>query len=161
MKSKKAAGNGVFQNIRAELQKRPKAELVHMLVDRAPEYPLKALREAVINAICHRDYMSTRDTEVRIYDTELMVWNAGGLPPGISVDALKLTHTSIPRNKKIAEILYYTGVIEAWGGGTKMIMDECASTEMPEPVFDQEIGFRVTFRKAPRSSESRRQVPDK
>ncbi|MDT8286531.1 MAG: putative DNA binding domain-containing protein [Elusimicrobiales bacterium] len=112
------------------------------------EYPLKALREAVINAICHRDYMSTRDTEVRIYDNELMVWNAGILPPGISIDTLKLNHPSVPRNKKIAEILYYAGIIEAWGGGTKLIMNECASAEMPEPVFDQEIGFRVTFRKA-------------
>jgi ATP-dependent DNA helicase RecG len=123
------------------------------------EYPLKALREAVTNAICHRDYMSTRDTEVRIYDTELMVWNAGNLPPGISLDTLKLNHPSVPRNKKIAEILYYAGVIEAWGGGTKLIMAECALAEMPEPVFDQEIGFRVTFRKAPQPDT--RKVADK
>ncbi len=48
------------------------------------EYPLEALREAVTNAICHRDYLSGSQTQVRIYDKELMVMNPGGLPVGIS-----------------------------------------------------------------------------
>ncbi|MBI4397275.1 MAG: putative DNA binding domain-containing protein [Elusimicrobia bacterium] len=112
------------------------------------EYPLKALREAVTNAICHRDYMSTRDTEVRIYDRELMVWNDGGLPPTLSIQALKQKHPSVPRNKQIAEIFYYAGMIEAWGGGTKMILDESTTAGLPEPVFEQVQGFRVTFKKA-------------
>ncbi len=112
------------------------------------EYPLKALREAVTNAICHRNYMSTRDTEIRIYDHELMVWNDGGLPSGLSVQALKKAHPSMPRNKQIAEIFYYAGMIEQWGGGTRMILQECANAKHPEPIFEQVQGFRVTFRKA-------------
>ena len=47
------------------------------------DYPLEALREAVINAICHRDYTIPSNTEVRIYDDKLIVWNPGGLPLGL------------------------------------------------------------------------------
>ncbi len=126
---------------RFEMTGRPQRDVIW-------EYPLKALREAVINAICHRDYMSTRDTEVRIYDKELMVWNDGGLPSILSVELLRKKHPSVPRNKQIAEIFYYAGVIEAWGSGTKLILDECASAGLPEPIFEQEQGFRVTFNKA-------------
>ncbi len=126
---------------RFEMTGRPQRDVIW-------EYPLKALREAVINAICHRDYMSTRDTEVRIYDKELMVWNDGGLPSTMSVESLHMKHPSVPRNKQIAEIFYYAGIIEAWGGGTKMILDECASAGLPEPVFEQIQGFRIAFRKA-------------
>ncbi|MBI4248920.1 MAG: transcriptional regulator, partial [Elusimicrobia bacterium] len=120
-----------------------------------------ALREAVTNAICHRDYASVRDTEVRIYDSEVMVWNDGGLPDELSVQALKKTHPSVPRNKQIAEIFYYAGMIEQWGGGTRLILNECKAAGMPEPVFEQVQGFRVTFRKAAQPAKTHRQVPDK
>lgn len=125
------------------------------------EYPLKALREAVTNAICHRNYASTRDTEVRIYDREVMVWNDGGLPSELSVQALKKKHPSVPRNKQIAEIFYYAGMIEQWGGGTRLILNECTAAGMPEPVFEQVQGFRVTFKKISEPKEPTRQVPDK
>ncbi len=125
------------------------------------EYPLKALREAVTNAICHRNYASTRDTEVRIYDREVMVWNDGGLPNELSVQALKKKHPSVPRNKQIAEIFYYAGMIEQWGSGTGLILDECKSAGMPAPTFEQVQGFRVTFSKAPQAKSAHRQAPDK
>ena len=125
------------------------------------EYPLKALREAVTNAICHRDYASTRDTEVRIYDREVMIWNDGGLPDGLSVRALKKKHPSLPRNKQIAEVFYYAGMIEQWGSGTRMMVDECKAAGMPEPVFEQVQGFRVSFRKAARPVEATGQAPSK
>ena len=113
------------------------------------EYPLRALREAVTNAICHRNYAGTRDTEIRIYDREIMVWNDGGLPEELSIRALRETHPSVPRNKKIAEILYYAGMIEQWGSGTRMMVEECRAAGMPPPVFEQVHGFRVVFRKKP------------
>jgi predicted HTH transcriptional regulator len=52
------------------------------------DYPLEALREAVINAVCHRDYTIPSNTEVRIYDDELVVWNPGGLPLGLTEEDL-------------------------------------------------------------------------
>ena len=58
--------------------------------------------------------------------------------PGATIDI---------RNKQIAEIFYYAGMIEQWGGGTRLILNECQAAGMPEPVFEQVQGFRVTFRK--------------
>lgn len=113
------------------------------------------------NAICHRNYASTRDTEVRLYDRQVMVWNDGGLPDQLSVQALKKAHPSVPRNKQIAEIFYYAGMIEQWGGGTRLILNECRASGMPEPVFEQVQGFRVSLIKARSSDNAHRQVPDR
>lgn len=139
---------------RFEMTGRPQRDVVW-------EYPLKALREAVTNAICHRNYASARDTEVRLYDREVMVWNDGGLPDQLSVQALKKAHSSVPRNKLIAEIFYYAGMIEQWGGGTRLMLNECKAAGMPEPIFEQVQGFRVTLRKALRPAKTDQQVPYK
>jgi ATP-dependent DNA helicase RecG len=105
--------------------------------------------------------MSTRDTEIRIYDRELLIWNDGGLPRELSIQALRKKHPSVPRNSQIAEIFYYAGLIEQWGGGTRMILAECAAAGMPEPVFEQVQGLRVTIKKAFRPSAGTPQVPPK
>ncbi|MGH2505972.1 MAG: RNA-binding domain-containing protein [Ktedonobacteraceae bacterium] len=62
------------------------------------EYPLDAVREAVANAVCHRDYKSDAHSQIRLYDTKLEFWNPGNLPPGISVDDLLKEHESRPRS---------------------------------------------------------------
>ncbi|AAM29901.1 putative DNA binding domain-containing protein, partial [Methanosarcina mazei] len=49
------------------------------------DYPLEAVREAVVNAVCHRDYTIMSQIEIRIYDNELIVWSPGGLPPGLTL----------------------------------------------------------------------------
>lgn len=113
------------------------------------EYPLEALREAVTNAVCHRDYLSVRDTEVRVYDDRLLVWNDGDLPKKLSVENLKKEHSSVPRNKKVAEIFFYAGLIEQWGSGIRKILDECSAAKLPAPLFEEVQGFRVTFTKGP------------
>ena len=64
-----------------------------------------------------------------------MVRNAGGLPPTVSIQTLKKKHPSVPRNKQIAEIFYYAGMIEVWGGGTTMILDESVTAGLPQPAF--------------------------
>jgi ATP-dependent DNA helicase RecG len=112
------------------------------------EYPLEALREAVTNAVCHRDYLSPRDTEVRIYDERLRVWNDGGLPPPLSMKDLEGEHSSFPRNKKVAEIFFYAGLIEQWGSGIHKMREDCRKAGMPAPLFEETQGFRVTFQKA-------------
>jgi len=81
------------------------------------EYPLDALREAVINAVCHRDYLSNALNQVRIYDDRAVVWNSGKLPEPLDPEKLKSEHESIPRNRRIAEVFFYAGYIERWGGG--------------------------------------------
>lgn len=114
------------------------------------EYPLEALREAVTNAVCHRDYLSNAHTQVRIYDKELLVMNPGGLPKELSIADLKRKHDSFPRNRLIAQIFYYAGFIEKWGSGIDKMIDECRSAKMPDPIFESSAaGFRVSFNKGP------------
>ncbi|MBI5884283.1 MAG: hypothetical protein HZB91_14400 [Elusimicrobia bacterium] len=100
------------------------------------------------NAVCHRDYLSAAHIQVRIYDRELLVMNPGGLPAGLSVEALKQTHHSIPRNRQVAEMLFYAGLIEQWGSGIEKMMRECSAAGMPEPAFESDMAFKLTFKKA-------------
>ncbi|HEX29463.1 TPA: transcriptional regulator [Candidatus Poribacteria bacterium] len=111
------------------------------------EYPLEALREAITNAVCHRDYLDTGHIQVWWYDDRIVFFNPGGLPPPLSVEQLKGPHPSKPRNRKIAEIFYYAGLIEQWGRGIQKILDECADANLPEPEFEERMGgLWLTFR---------------
>ena len=111
------------------------------------DYPLEALREAVINAICHRDYTIPSNTEVRIYDNELIVWNPGGLPLGLTLEDLYRPHPSVLRNKGIGGIFYDMGLVEQWGSGIDKMRKACVKAGIPEPKFEEHQGFRVVFRK--------------
>jgi len=90
-----------------------------------PEYPEAAIREAVINAICHRDYSVVGTIQVRIYDDRLEVWNPGTLPPSLTIERLYREHPSLPRNPKIALAFYRARLVEHWGTGTLRMADEC------------------------------------
>lgn len=111
------------------------------------DYPIEALREAVINAACHRDYTIPSNTEVRIYDDKLIVWNPGGLPFGITMEDLFKPHSSVLRNKGIGGIFYDIGWIEQWGSGIDKMRKACTEAGIPEPQFEEYQGFRVIFRK--------------
>ncbi len=111
------------------------------------DYPLEALREAVINAVCHRDYTIPSNTEVRIYDDKLIVWSPGGLPFGITIEGLYEPHSSVLRNKGIGGIFYDMGWIEQWGSGIDKMRKACMKAGLPEPQFEEYQGFRVIFRK--------------
>lgn len=117
------------------------------------DYPLEALREGVINALIHRDYLSTADIQIKVYDDKIKIWNPGKLPPGISVEDLKKEHGSIPRNKLLAYSFYYAGLIEKWGSGTERIVELCNAHGLPEPDFKEESGglslyfFKDIYRK--------------
>jgi ATP-dependent DNA helicase RecG len=111
------------------------------------DYPLEALREAVINAVCHRDYTISSNTEVRIYDDKLIVWSPGGLPFGITLADLYKPHASVLRNKGIGSVFYDMGWIEQWGSGIDKMRKACVEAGIPEPLFEEYQGFRVIFRK--------------
>ena len=112
------------------------------------EYPYEALREAIINALIHRDYRSFAQTQIRVYPDKLVIMNAGGLPPEVPVESLKTNHLSKPRNKLLADVFYYAGFIEAWGHGTLKIVEKCLEQGMPEPDFKAESSvMTVTFYK--------------
>jgi len=111
------------------------------------DYPIDALREAIINAVCHRDYTISSNTEIRIYDDRLIVWSPGGLPFGITIEDLYRPHPSVLRNKGIAGIFYDMGWIEQWGSGIDKMRNACVKAGLPEPQFEEYHGFRVIFRK--------------
>ena len=99
------------------------------------EYPYIALREAVINALIHREYFSTSQTQLRVYKNKLIVMNDGGLPKPLLIEDLKREHRSILRNKLLAQVFYQAGFIEAWGSGTIKIREMCFAQGADEPEF--------------------------
>jgi len=111
------------------------------------DYPLEALREALINAVCHRDYTILSHIEIRIYDERLVIWSPGHLPFGISLEELYKPHSSTLRNKGLAEVFYDTELIEKWGSGIDKIQKYCLNAGLPEPIFEENQGFQVVFRK--------------
>ena len=126
-------------NIAASIKGRPERENIW-------EIPHDALREAVINAVCHRDYESTANVQVRIFDDRLEIWNPGLLPDNISIEELKKEHPSVPRNELIARCFYMIKYIEQWGTGTNRIVRLCKEAGIKEPVFKEAGGsFVVSF----------------
>ena len=112
------------------------------------EYPEDALREAIINAVIHRDYLGTSAIQIRVYDDRLVIMNEGKLPPEVPVEKLKEEHLSKPRNPLLARIFYFAGLIEAWGRGTIKIVESCRQNGLPEPDFIEEHGImKVVFYK--------------
>lgn len=113
------------------------------------EYPLEALREAVINAIVHRDYTIPSNVQVEIYDDRIEIWNPGRLLPGITIEDLyKKEHKSVIRNRLIARVFYDIGYIEKYGSGTIKIIDLCKQHGIPLPEFKEVSGgFSIVFRK--------------
>jgi ATP-dependent DNA helicase RecG len=111
------------------------------------EYPEAALREAILNAVIHKDYSSTY-TFLRVYDDSLHLWNPGLLPEELTIEELKKAHSSYPRNRNIANVFFKAGYIESWGRGTNKIIDACREAGLPEPVIEEEQGgFAITFLK--------------
>ena len=110
-------------------------------------YPLPALREAIINAICHRDYGDVADIQIKIFEDALQVWSPGALPYDVTVaDLLDPEHTSKPRNKLIAQVFYDMKLIERYGSGISRMLDACGEEGLPTPLLENfSGGFRIKF----------------
>ncbi|MDP2753998.1 MAG: helix-turn-helix domain-containing protein [Nitrospirota bacterium] len=113
------------------------------------DYPIPALREAVLNAIIHRDYFNIANfILIKVYDDHIWISNPGGLPEGITVEELKRPHKSFVRNPLIAKVFYLAGFIEQYGSGTVRMTEWMKETGLPEPEFKEEMGgFSVYFYK--------------
>lgn len=106
-----------------------------------PLFPPVALREALVNAFCHRDYsLVGGSVSLAIYDDRLEIWSDGTLPSEIKVEDLKRDHPSRPRNPLIAEVFYKRGLVERWGRGTQKIVELCVKAGHPEPEFEERAG---------------------
>jgi len=104
------------------------------------EYPHEALREGIINALIHRDYLGTSTIQIRVYNDRLVIMNEGKFPPEVPVEKLKTEHLSKPRNVLLAGAFYKAGFIESWGRGTIKIVEKCLEQGLPEPDFKEEFG---------------------
>ena len=124
------------------------------------EYPYRAVREAVLNALIHRDYTSTGRILIRIYDDRMQISNPGGLPDGLTVEDLyQSPHDTLPRNPILAQICYYADLVEHWGSGTLRMIEACREQGMPKPEFvSTPTGFSVTLRKDELSDAHLRQL---
>lgn len=112
------------------------------------EYPVAAIREMLLNALGHRNYMGV-PIQIRVYDDKINIWNEGILPEGLSLEALKRPHPSKPRNPIIADVCFKGGLIDSWGRGTIKIIDTCKQAELPEPeLMERDGGFLVTLFKS-------------
>jgi len=104
----------------------------------AYEMPYGVVREAIVNAVAHRNYASKSGVQVMLFADRLEVWNPGGLPEDLTVDQLRVPHPSIPRNRLLCEPLFLAHYIERAGTGTLDMIRLCAETGLPEPEFRNE-----------------------
>jgi ATP-dependent DNA helicase RecG len=151
--------NGVMAALRAYLQVRyefptevgEREGLAVLQRTEVWEYPLSALREAVANALLHRDYTSSGRAMIRVYDDHILVSSPGLLPEGLTVaDLYRDPHDSRPRNPLLAQAFYFAEIVERWGSGTLRMAEACLGQGLPAPEFAQVGGeFHVTFRKDP------------
>ncbi len=106
------------------------------------EYPIAALREMLLNALVHRNYLGSSVVQMRVFDNHFNIWNEGQLPAGISLDSLKRQHPSRPRNLLIADVCFKGGYINAWGSGTLKIISTCKEAGLPDPeIIEQDGGY--------------------
>jgi len=117
-----------------------KAAITYQGIQRIERYPVPdaALREAVLNALVHRDYAVGAPVQIRVYDDRLTLWNPGVLPEGWTLKTLLGAHASTPFNPAIANVFFRSGEIETWGRGIQRIFAACkeAGTPRPKLTFD-------------------------
>jgi len=113
------------------------------------EIPITALREALVNSICHRIYDNpSASIGLAIYDDRVEIENPGRFPEGLTVDNIKDSHKSLPYNQLIAEVLYKTSWLENWGTGVQRMCDACKEQNVPEPEYYSNQGFiTIVFRR--------------
>ncbi len=110
------------------------------------EYPVAAVREAVRNAIVHRDYsLSGKDIKIAIYDDMIEITSPGLLLPSIDFSEMETRQSDI-RNKVIAPVFKQMGIIDQWGNGLQLIADELKTyPEIEFRWFEKGLQFQVQF----------------
>lgn len=112
------------------------------------EYPESAVREAILNAVAHKDYSGSTPIQISVYKNKVMFWNQGELPQNWTIENLTTKHPSIPYNPNIANAFFRSGYIEAWGRGFAEMTEQCVRQGLPKPIYKYESsGFWVIFRK--------------
>lgn len=116
-------------------------------LQRIDEYPVPkgALKEAILNAIVHRDYSTGIPIQIKIYDNKIVIYNDGILPDNWDINDLLNAHRSRPHNPFIANTFFRSGQIEAWGRGIDRIKEECQRFGTENPIFKSSGSDVVTI----------------
>ncbi|MDY6323085.1 MAG: ATP-binding protein [Succinivibrio sp.] len=109
------------------------------------ELPLAAVREMIVNAICHRDYQEASCVQVAIFDDRLEVASPGGLYKDLTFAQL-MRGRSVARNRAVSNVFAQMGLIEAWGTGIHRIIEEAKSFGLKQPLIEvSDNEFRITL----------------
>lgn len=114
-----------------------KAKITYEGMQRIERYfvPDAALREALLNSLCHKQYESCIPIQISVYEDKLYIANCGKLPENWTVANLMSKHASKPYNPGIANVFYLAGYIESWGRGIEKICNACQEDGSPQPEF--------------------------
>lgn len=111
------------------------------------EYPKEAVREALLNAIAHKDYSGLTPIQIRVYRDKLMIWNEGTLPENWTLEKLLQSHSSRPYNPDIANAFFRCGYVESWGRGVHIMAKLCQAQGLPQPFYNIDgSDFWIEFR---------------
>jgi ATP-dependent DNA helicase RecG len=111
-----------------------------------PEIPIEAVREAIINSYCHRQYTSSQNNEVTIHPNRIEIYNPGTFPEGLTPqDFINGKGRSVKRNPLLAQLMYYSKDIESFGTGLKRITEACESAGVKVGFQMLKLGFAVVF----------------
>ena len=107
---------------------------------------MDAVREALINSYCHRQYNSSQNNEITIYSNRVEIYNPGTFPDGMTPqDFIDGYERSIKRNPLLAQLMYYSKDIESFGTGLKRITDACEEAKVNVEFQLLKKGFAVVF----------------
>lgn len=108
------------------------------------DYPVQAIREALLNTVIHREYSFSASTLINIYTDRIEFVSLGGLVPGLSIDAIMLG-VSQSRNEKLANFFYRLKLIEAYGTGIKKIISAYENTKLIPEIIAVDGAFQVVL----------------
>ena len=127
-----------FMNVRYEIKDKFQRDEIW-------DYPIPAIREALLNALIHRDYFKWNvQTQIKIFDDYIWFYNPGQLPRGITLKESENVHPSVPRNPLVVHVVYLSGLIEELGSGIKRMKTSMKNADLPLPRFEEKFnGFCV------------------
>jgi ATP-dependent DNA helicase RecG len=111
-----------------------------------PEIPIDAVREALVNSLCHRDYLKPESNKIAIFRNRVEIYNPGSFPEGLTPeDFIRGKEQSILRNPLLADVLFKSKEIEKWGSGLKRIYEECLEHGVKIEFEILKTGFVAVF----------------
>ena len=127
------------------------------------EVPVKALREALINALCHRQWEKQNLTiSIAVYDDRVEIANPGVFPPQLPIENIKDSHESYPYNRNMAQVLHRSTLLESWGSCIHRIIEACREQGVEDPTWRWDGGFvYITFKRPTKYDSPTAQVPTK